>query len=377
MGRVASIILPLVDRYSWDLMTEPEWKRLPLSLTQAAGIIAQHRFVFIGGPHRGGTTLLWRLLAAHPSMSAFDEHRDTDFGEGSFLQTVMPTFGVGREAHALKNGGSRTTGIGVYALSPNAHLTEASQLLTDANRARLVSEWGWHWNLSRPVLIEKTPTNMVASRLLQAFFTLPAAASPSFIFISRHPLAVSLAHRRLRECRQLSILNLNRHWLVSHEALFADLGHLRAASVIRYEDLVRDPTTCVAEVLTTLRLPPYTVAPSRVSRDTNSKYEREYCEMLARGPTEQRRHCAMANALQPRIGLLGLGYDLGVGDESGFACIRDALPGITPASSADTPASSAACAGIEAARVPKALHSPLPRVQRQRSSVCMMTVQPQ
>ena len=62
----------------------------------------------------------------------------------------------------------RNSGLGRYALAPTSHLTEAHVLNTNASSRRLVAEWGYHWDLSRQTLAEKTPTNMVASRLLQA-----------------------------------------------------------------------------------------------------------------------------------------------------------------------------------------------------------------
>ena len=40
------------------------------------------------------------------------------------------------------------------------------------------------------------------------------APSASFVFISRHPLAVSLAHLRFG-VRDQSVAELNLHWLVS------------------------------------------------------------------------------------------------------------------------------------------------------------------
>ena len=99
--------------------------------------------------------MLWRLVAQHPLVSAFDETADTDYGEGAFLQTVLPRFGVGNEATRQMMPGvrSRAEGLGRYAFSPDAHHTEASALRSNGTRRRLLSEWGYHWNLSRPVLL--------------------------------------------------------------------------------------------------------------------------------------------------------------------------------------------------------------------------------
>ena len=48
-----------------------------------------HRFVFLAGLHRSGTTLLARLLAAHPEISGFSE-TGVPADEGQHLQGVYP-----------------------------------------------------------------------------------------------------------------------------------------------------------------------------------------------------------------------------------------------------------------------------------------------
>ena len=47
--------------------------RLQLDEEGVAQLLSEHRFVLMGGPHRGGTTLLWRLIAQHPLVSASAE----------------------------------------------------------------------------------------------------------------------------------------------------------------------------------------------------------------------------------------------------------------------------------------------------------------
>jgi len=331
------IILLTVRRYSMAILLPASFKRLPPGSAEA--VRRGHRFVLLGGPHRGGTTILWKLLAAHPVVSAFDESDDTDFGEGAFLQTVLPRFGVGSESmrYAMPGAARRAEGMGRYALSPRAHLTEASALNSNRSRDTLLEEWGYHWDLSRPVLLEKTPTNMVTSRLLQALLA-PAA---SFVFVTRHPLAVALAHRRTGCCDELPLAELSVHWLVSHRVLAADLRYLAAARTLRYEDLVQAPGACVGEITRWLGLPAATAAggggtgtgggdggqsgtsatPPAVERDTNRKYELAYCDEHLASPSQRRSHCAAAEALQPGVEALGLGYDLRRGGAYGFACI--------------------------------------------------------
>ena len=87
-----------------------------------------HRFVFVGGLHRSGTTLLARCLAEHPEVSGFSGTRAPE-DEGQHLQNV---YQPGR-AHG---------GPGRFGFDPEAHLTETSALVSDASRARLLEQWG-------------------------------------------------------------------------------------------------------------------------------------------------------------------------------------------------------------------------------------------
>ena len=326
------VLAPILSRYGGTILLSPEYKRLQLTEEDAQALRHSHRFVLMGGSHRGGTTLLWRLLTRQPDTSGFNEYADTDFGEGAFLQTVLPTFGVGSELTSAGRSVLSGTqgGLGRYAFSPDAHLTELHPLNSAVNSRKLLSEWGFHWNLTRPVLLEKTPTNMITSRLLQSLL----GPSVNFLFITRHPLAVSLAHRRWQCCALMSLPSLLLHWVASHRILATDLPHLQAARVLRYEDLVRRPRQCLTSVLRWLKLPAPAVAAApaanvgelEVTPDTNRKYETEYCARHLTTPLQQRDHCAMAWVLQPELDTLQLGYDLMHGNRQlGFKCIRHRL----------------------------------------------------
>lgn len=253
---------------------------------------------------------------------------DSDFSEGSFLQTVLPTFGVGNELQMGVSSPKRSQayGLGRYAFAANAHLTEQHPLNSAASAKQLLSEWGYYWNLSKPVLLEKTPTDMLTARLLQALLSPPPRQQASFLFITRHPLAVSLAHQRWPQCRRMSVASLALHWLVSHRQLAADLPRLNSAATLRYEDLAREPAGCMRTLVAWLRLPAATLPASRVAHDTNGKYERRYCEEHLRSPRQRREHCAMGRALQPGVRELGLGYDLENGGPHGFSCLAEPPP---------------------------------------------------
>src|ERR1700691_2539156 len=88
------------------------------SAAQAREIAESHHFVFLGGLHRSGTTLLFRMLREHPEISGFENNKVKEEwlapeDEGQFLQTVYPP--------AVFFGGP-----GKFAFAPEAHMTEES-----------------------------------------------------------------------------------------------------------------------------------------------------------------------------------------------------------------------------------------------------------
>ncbi len=199
-----------------------------------------HQLAFICGLHRSGTSLLHRCLSEHPSVSGF---RDTGApeDEGQHLQSVyLPASAYGGPGH--------------FAFHQDAHRTEASPLATPDNRARLWADWSPYWDLAKPVIVEKSPPNLIQTRFLQELF--PTA---SFVVIVRHPVAVTLATRKWASATDAYLL---QHWLVAHETFLEDARYLRKVAVVRYEDLVRDPAACLADVYRFLGLDPF---PGRIA----------------------------------------------------------------------------------------------------------------
>ena len=213
---------------------------------------SNHRHVFVCGLHRSGTTLITRSLAAHPQVSGF---RDTGVieDEGQFLQTVMPL--------EICHGGA-----GRFGFDPRAHLTESSALNTAENAARLVAEWGRHWDGTKPVRIEKTPSNLLRMRLLAQLIR------PSyFIIVTRHPVAACLATLKWSQGNLFSLLS---HWVHCHRIARDDAARLDNVIWTSYERFAADPEGERNRLLSFIGLPAGGILEPVASE--NEKYFRQW-----------------------------------------------------------------------------------------------------
>lgn len=210
-----------------------------------------NRFLFVAGLHRSGTSILHRLLRAHPDISGFANTRVPE-DEGQYLQSVYP-----REAEA--------GGPGQFAFDPRAHLTENSPLVSEANRDKLLREWAPYYDLDRTFLLEKTPTNLIRSRFLQAL--LPGCR---FVFIVRHPIVSGLSTFAWTRRSGIGLGEVMTHWVKAHQLFLGDLAYLQNWTLIRYEDLVADPASTMADVFGFLGLD--AVAEHEAVRDRNQRY---------------------------------------------------------------------------------------------------------
>ncbi|MGH7226473.1 MAG: sulfotransferase family protein, partial [Gemmataceae bacterium] len=133
-----------------------------------------------------------------------------------------------------------------------AHLTEADADHPEEIRRRLLMAWAPHWDLTRLVLVEKSPPNVIMTRFLHAAF--PEAA---FVMLMRHPVAVAVATQKWSHTGVGSLIG---HWLVAYETMFADIAELDRVVVVRYEDLVAEPSATMRKVFATVGLPAEDVA---------------------------------------------------------------------------------------------------------------------
>jgi hypothetical protein len=235
-------------------------------IRQAQQFVQAHHFVFLGGLHRSGTTLLFRMLREHPAISGFVNNQDANEwlaaeDEGQYLQSVYPP--------AIYWGGP-----GKFAFAPEAHLTEQSELLTIENKAKLASQWAPYWDLSKQFLLEKSPPNLIWTRFLQSVFP-----NSSFVIIERHPVAVALATEKWSPTGLNSLIE---HWIVAHETFESDRPYLKRLMTIKYESLVADPGPTLNAIYAFLGMGPHPTT-FQATTEHNQRYFAKWLE-LAKDP---------------------------------------------------------------------------------------------
>ncbi len=241
------------------------------------------RYVFVGGLHRSGTTLLADCLEAHPQVRGLPAAVAPE-GEGAFLQGAIP-----HDAAA---------GVpGRWAAEAGARLFEGGRFDTLEVRDRLRADWDAWYPPGGIWRVEKSPVNLLRARLYQQLF--PAC---QFVFVLRDPLAVSRATAKWSDAGEAALM---AHWETAYAALLEDLPHLHNWLVVRFEDLCADPAAELSRAFAFLRLDP--VPPPRPIEDgLNAAY------LDASPPAAPYGHAAAA-----------FGYPSGVNRHRGAHWFRD------------------------------------------------------
>jgi len=208
-------------------------------------------FIFLCGLHRSGTSLLHEIVRSHPQVSGF-QNTGMPEDEGQHLQSVyQPATSFG--------------GPGKFAFDSGSRMDESHLLANDTSAEIIFEQWRPYFDMSCQYLVEKSPPNIVRSRFLQKLFP-----GSKFIFLLRHPLAVSYATRKWSGTE---IQSLFEHYIVAHEIMLRDLPFLKSAYILKYEDLVAEPQAALDGVCDFLGLGPFEVK-QEVKVDVNDKYFR-------------------------------------------------------------------------------------------------------
>ena len=190
-----------------------------------------------------GTSLVKALLQQHSMIAghgtALSDHEAWQ-DEGQHLQYVYPT--------AEEYGGMLA-----YGFAEAAHMTEMHSLVTDDTRAKLYTQWSYHWNVSKPVLLEKSPPNIIKTRFLQAIFGLERS---HFIIVTRHPLGASYFDWRSEYILPTCGKHYVKHWLQLHRILREDLRCIHSKIAFVMENFSDNIVSQLGHVFEFLGLPP-------------------------------------------------------------------------------------------------------------------------
>ena len=177
-----------------------------------AADIATHQFLFVGGLPRSFTTAAVAMLRGAPGVSTQSVLNYTR--EACKVdQPWMRGLGTNQAAFERNSGGVEgkmvTDAYGEYIefLALFCNRFKGAKNCTERNisaftnrraepatryavRSRMFAQWAPFWNLSNPVLVEKTPENMLVAPFLQDVF---GPSRTHFWFTMRHPLVWALA----------------------------------------------------------------------------------------------------------------------------------------------------------------------------------------
>ena len=208
------------------------------------------RYVFVGGLHRSGTSLVARMLSGLPGVAGI-EGADVPENEGVYLQGAIP--------HTARHGRPMQ-----FATDPDQHHVEGGRYDRLEVKQRLEADWD-PWFAPAPWRVEKSPVNLTRMRLYQQLF--PRA---QFVVVIRHPQMVAAAVSKWMDVPEEAQV---RHWIDAHRIVLRDLDYLHAAMILRYEDIVARPDAAVAALSAFLDRPgpePF----GEAVRDGNGDYPR-------------------------------------------------------------------------------------------------------
>lgn len=208
-----------------------------------------HRYLFVGGLHRSGTSLVARMVAGLPGVAAI-AGAPVPENEGAYLQ--------GGIAHDALSGRPMH-----FATDPAQHMTEAHPLNRLETRLRIEADWA-PWFGPGAWRVEKSPVNLTRMRLMQQLFPLA-----QFVVVMRHPQAVAAAVAKWVEMPGAARIG---HWLDAHELVAGDLPHLHSVLVLRYEDVVARPVAVRAALARFLDLGAVPEVGTEAVRDGNADY---------------------------------------------------------------------------------------------------------
>lgn len=338
-------------------LTPYQWRRMLDGDADDANANAKKTILIIGGPHRSGTTIVWKALAAHPEIAGFGDTFETgaDFSEGILFQDVYPKFGVGMEfKYNFGNPNSNADepkntitdgGLGKYALLPEEHVhwTKESKkdLLQDPTiMSKLLNRFGPYWDKHNgldksKVWVEKSPQNAVLSLFLEGVYNMPILEDGSvkveskkkskskpnatkFMFMTRHPVANVYATKKLVHSAMGGFIvfeTILKNYIQIHKYMTTDQKELDSPVMwVKLEDFTSDPSKSLKSMFSFLDVSHKIDGEAatkhvlenidEIKSDPNAKYFKEWCE------EDEEMRSNLISEYNEEIKSLKLGYDL-------------------------------------------------------------------
>lgn len=224
-----------------------EW--LTSARVRRNGNMIAHRYVFVAGLHRSGTSLIARLIARLPGIAAIKDAPVPE-NEGVYLKGAIPH--TARQRVPMH-----------FATDPAQYLVEGCAWDRLEVRQRLEADWA-PWFDPGSWRVEKSPVNLTRMRLYQQLFPLS-----QFVVVIRHPQAVAAAVAKWTDASTGELID---HWVAAHRLVDDDLSFLHAAMVVRYEEVVARPDIAFGAFAAFLDLSGNSYAPEETIRNGNEEY---------------------------------------------------------------------------------------------------------
>ena len=178
-----------------------------------------------------GTTVTSLLLGSHSDVSLIFP-RGVHYNEALFIQPVYPAALYHARENFMRQG----------QLNPF--------YANDTARAIVYSHWRPFWNLSKPVLLEKSPMHCIVTPLLQYYF---GAERSRFIIVLRHPFGpLKIAWARYAADKICRVEGWEapcdcgerylKDWLETQELIFNQLPMIKHVAVFHLELMSRGNT---------------------------------------------------------------------------------------------------------------------------------------
>jgi hypothetical protein len=143
---------------------------------------------------------------------------------------------------------------------------------------KIRKSWHQYWDENKSICLEKTPSNLLMTRFLQAAFP-----QSYFIVVRRHPIAVSMANQRWK--KSTASLHVGfEHWLRCYELFDGDKKHLKHVYELKYEDYIKNPARYHQEIATFIGTRAINEGMEEVSGAHNKRYFDRWTQFMTQSP---------------------------------------------------------------------------------------------